>query len=776
MSKVKTLLAILLCGDLFFISAQEISLSGKVIEKQSREGISGVNVKMISGGLSTVSGPDGSFSIVSSSAANPLHSGKKAGSFIIKNNSLIFSSGLDDEHLRQVELFSINGKKIVTLLPDNPDNNRQMVSIPQLSPGLTCIRIITSRNTFTGTLFSTGMSVNFKSSRFSSCNSTPLIPSTKQTADIFQVSDTLIASKDGYLTGSFPLTGTTQQDIIIEMEKAGPYTEIHLLTDRIEVSGSGALVNGTEVTVTSSGTYHIDGVLTDGRIVVNTQDKNDVILVLKGVNIGNSSTSPLFVQKAENTIIELADGTENMLSDPQSYTLFFEEDEPDATIFSKDDLVFRGSGKLIVNASYKDAITGKDKLTISGGNFVINSADDGIRGKDKLVILGGTFDITAKGDGLKSSDSGDVSTGIVLIEGGDIKIKGDKDGIDAANYVEINGGKFDITTGGGSETVQSGEQYDSDISAKGIKAENNIIITDGTFSINSADDGIHSDQLAVIKGGKFTISTGDDGVHADSLLTIDNGEIEIVKCYEGLEGFAMVINDGKITVHAYDDGINVALKSSSENPGGGGQFGMESSSHDHLLQINGGHIVVYCTIGDCLDSNGDIEINGGVVILHGPDPELASVEGPFDVGFDFTNPDEYYVLVNGGYVLAAGSAANYQMAYPPTENSKQNCLVAAFNQTVDAGNPISLRKSSGETVFTFEPATNFQYVVFSSPDLTEGTYSFYYGGSVTGGAMEHGLYTGESYSPGTALSDNFQVSSSSRITSIGRKLSGGFGF
>ncbi|NLP03040.1 MAG: carbohydrate-binding domain-containing protein [Fibrobacter sp.] len=775
MRKITVCSAILLCGILFFTAAQQISLSGKIIDKQTREGISGVIVAMKSSGLSDVSGPDGSFALVTSSATNPFHPGKNTNPFVIKNNALVFSSGPDNEQLKRVELFSINGKKIFTLLPDNPDNSHQTVSIPQLSPGLTCIRIVTSRSTFTGTLFSTGTSVNFKNGMFSSGNSTLAVPHAKEVADIFQAFDTLIASKDGYLTGSFPVTGAFQQDIIIEMEKTGSYTEIHLLTDRIEVSGPGALVNGTEVTVMSSGTYHIDGPLTDGRIVVNTEDKNDVILVLKGVDIGNSSTSPLFVQKAKNTIVELAEGTENKFSDPQNYTLFFEDDEPKATIYSKDDLVFQGSGKLVINANYKDAIAGKDKLTIIGGNFVINSADDGIRGKDKLVIRGGTFDITARGDGLKSSDSGNVSTGIVLIEDGDIKIRSNGDGIDAANYVEINGGKFDIISGGGSDTFKDGKQYDSDVSAKGIKAENNIVITDGTFNINSADDGIHSDQLAVIKGGVFTISSGDDGIHTDSLLTIDNGEINIVRCYEGLEGFAMVINDGKITVNAYDDGINVALKSTSENPGGG-QFGIEPSSHDHLLQINGGYVVVYCTIGDCLDSNGDIEINGGVVILHGPDPKIgdARVEGPFDVGFDFSNPNEYYVLVNGGYVLAAGSAANYQMAYPPTQNSKQNCLVAAFNETVNVGTPISLRGSNGETVFTFEPATNYQYVVFSSPDLTAGTYTFYYGGSVSGGTKEHGIYKGESYSPGTALADNFQVSS--RITSIGRRLSSGFGF
>ncbi|HON10312.1 MAG TPA: hypothetical protein PLE24_05550, partial [Chitinispirillaceae bacterium] len=185
MRKITACSALLLCGILFFSSAQQISLAGKVIDKQTREGISGVNVSMKSGGLSTVSGSDGSFAIVSSSAANPFHPGKKANSFFIKNNALIFTSGPDNEQLQRVELFSINGKKIFTLLPDNPDNSHQTVSIPQLSPGLTCIRIVTSRNTFTGTLFSTGTSINFKKGMFSSDNSNQVMPHAKEVADIF---------------------------------------------------------------------------------------------------------------------------------------------------------------------------------------------------------------------------------------------------------------------------------------------------------------------------------------------------------------------------------------------------------------------------------------------------------------------------------------------------------------------------------------------------------------------------------------------------------------
>ena len=201
---------------------------------------------------------------------------------------------------------------------------------------------------------------------------------------------------------------------------------------------------------------------------------------------------------------------------------------------------------------------------------------------------------------------------------------------------------------------------------------------------------------------------------------------------------------------------------SSSSSGGGGRWGPGgvNNSPSHLLQINGGYLAVYSG-GDGLDANGNIEINGGITIVHGPEKGM---NGVFDIG----DGSGYYMVVNGGFLLAAGTA---DMAITPSTNSKQNCLIARLTSSQSAGTLINLQNSNGEILFTFSPAYKYQWVAFSSPDLINGTYNYYYGGSVSGGIKEDGLYEGEKYTPGTSISSNLSVSS--RITTVGGSGGGG---
>ena len=86
-------------------------------------------------------------------------------------------------------------------------------------------------------------------------------------------------------------------------------------------------------------------------------------------------------------------------------------------------------------------------------------------------------------------------------------------------FERINGGIFNIKT---FKDGSNATNFDKDLySAKGIKVSTNetteisMIITGGTFNLNTADDSVHSDGNITITGGTFQISSGDDGVHAD---------------------------------------------------------------------------------------------------------------------------------------------------------------------------------------------------------------------------------------------------------------------
>jgi hypothetical protein len=536
-------------------------------------------------------------------------------------------------------------------------------------------------------------------------------------------------------------------------------TRIALNGNSITVDGDGAMVVGSTVTITSAGTYDIHGSLADGQIIVDTQDEEVVRLVLNGVDIHSSTSAPICVMNAEEAVIVLADGTENDVSDGESYVFAnAEEDEPNAAIFSKDDLTIQGNGSLTVDGNYNDGIASKDSLAIAGGTITVRAVDDGIRGKDDLVVKDAYITITAQGDGLKADNDQDATRGYILVESGVLHITAGGDAIQGQTDVMITGGEFTLTAGGG-----SGSRISDDTSAKGIKAGVNVNIDGGTFHIDCADDAIHSNAHIVINGGTFVLASGDDGMHADATLTINDGIFDITDSYEGIESAVITINGGDIHITSWDDGINVSAGNDGSGTmlgpgqggrpgrGGGGGPGQDAfaySGNDYLY-INGGDIVVNAA-GDGIDVNGSIEMTDGWVIVNGPTQQM---NGALDCIGTFN--------IHGGFLVAVGSAG---MAETADASSTQHSLLLNLNGTVPAGDLLHIQSSDGVEVLTFASAKPYQSIALSSAELKDGvTYDVYYQGSSTG-TVEDGLYQGGTYAAGTHLG-SFTVSS--MVTRLG---------
>jgi hypothetical protein len=528
-------------------------------------------------------------------------------------------------------------------------------------------------------------------------------------------------------------------------EVAADYTWDSALEIPITLNGTAisentdsASISGSILTISSGGTYRLKGTLTNGQIHVNASDKGTVRIVLDGINITNSSTSPLYVEKAAKTVIVLADNSQNYVTDAASYVFpSADEDEPNAAIFSKDNLTIAGNGSLTVKGNYNDAIASKDGLVIKSGSITVTSVDDGIRGKDYLAVKGGTIKVTAAGDGLKSDNDEDATKGYIYVENGTVNITAGGDGFAAETDALIGDGTFSITSGGGSNATVSG-----DASAKGIKGVASVIIGGGTFTISSADDAIHSNSLVVVNSGTFTMASGDDGIHADSLLGINGGTITINKCYEGIESIALVINDGTIHVTSSDDGINGA--GGNDGSAAGGWGGTAPTAGNRYLAVNGGYIAVNAA-GDGIDVNGSIVMTGGTVLVHGP---TSNGNGPLDYDATFS--------VSGGTIVAAGSSG---MAMAPSKSSTQNSILVTFTSTKSAGTLFHIQASDGSDVLTFKSAKSYQSVAFCSPKLATGsTYDVYVGGN-SSGTVTDGVYEGGTYSSGTK-SVSFTVSGS----------------
>lgn len=534
-------------------------------------------------------------------------------------------------------------------------------------------------------------------------------------------------------------------------------TSIILKGTTIATDDSAVTISGSTATITTAGTYTLSGTLSDGQIIVNTEDEATVKLVLNGVDIHSSSSAPLYIANAAETVIVLADNSVNTISDSDSYVFTSaDEDEPNAALFSKGDLTIYGSGSLTVTGNYNDGIASKDGLIIASGTITVNAVDDGIRGKDYLVVKDGTITVTAQGDGLKSDNEEDTTKGYITIENGTFQIISGGDAIQAQTDVLISAGDFILTAGGGSNGVIA-----ADASAKGIKAVVNVNLDNGTFTVNTADDALHSNANLVINGGTFNLMTGDDGVHADAMLTINDGDIQITESYEGIESAVITINGGEIDLVASDDGLNVAGGNDGSGmmagPGRGGRQGQGgnpggesfAAATNQFLTINGGTIKVHAA-GDGIDVNGSVTMTGGLVIVNGPTEQM---NGALDYDGSFN--------ISGGFLVAAGSAG---MAQAPGNSSSQYSLLINFNSTLPAGTLIHIQNSDGENILTFAPDKSFQSVTFSSATLSHGeTYELYYGGSSSGSANA-GLYQDGTYTPGS-LYTSFTISGV--VTGIG---------
>ena len=105
---------------------------------------------------------------------------------------------------------------------------------------------------------------------------------------------------------------------------------------------------GNVVTINAPGTYELTGSLTNGQIIVDTLNKGDVFLVLAGINVHCENSAPIFCKQAKNLYVVLEKDTENYISDGKNYVFAPGQDEPDAALFSKDDLFIMGEGSLFL--------------------------------------------------------------------------------------------------------------------------------------------------------------------------------------------------------------------------------------------------------------------------------------------------------------------------------------------------------------------------------------------------------------------------------------------
>lgn len=560
---------------------------------------------------------------------------------------------------------------------------------------------------------------------------------------------------------------STDADMFTSRDEDASYDESSAV--KIELNGSSAKsssssveISDSTVTLTQEATYIVSGTLNDGMIVVDATDTAKIQIVLNGANITSNSSAPIYIKQANKVFVTLVG--DNSLANGGTFTAV-DENNIDAVVFSKQDLTFNGSGSLTVTSPVGHGIVAKDDLVITGGTYSIASASHGIDANNSVRIKNAVISSNSGKDGIHAENTDDTSKGFVYISSGTLDLDCEGDGISASSYLQIKDGIFNIVAGGGYEnatkkssdnygnfggkmpdgmqgengrpnnrmqgdgtnssadiknisaTASSEESNDSGTSMKGLKSTNSMMIENGTFEINSADDAIHSDISVFVKDGTFEISSGDDAIHAENNLKISNGTINISNSYEGLEAITIAVEGGNISLTASDDGLNAAGGNDESGMGGrdemfqnGGDMkgnGDLSSSSNGSVVISGGTLHIVAS-GDGIDSNGSIKISGGYTTVVGPTQgDTATLD--YDTEANIT----------GGTFVGTG-ASNMAQSF---SNSEQGVIaVSVDNQS--ANTKIVVKDENGNEIVSCTPELDFQILIVSSPEIESGeTYS-----------------------------------------------------
>lgn len=556
-------------------------------------------------------------------------------------------------------------------------------------------------------------------------------------------------------------------------------------------TSDGVTQSGSVYTITKAGEYTVAGLLSEGQLIVDAGDEDEVTIVLNGTSITCSSGSPIYVKNASEVKIKSEENSFNEVIDNRAEAT---EDSSDvagnAAIYATCDLKLVGKGALVVTANYNNGIQSKDDLSFKNVIVKVTAVNNAVKGNDAVDIESGNIiAISAKGDGIKTSNSSISNKGnqkgIVTITGGNIDIYAACDGIDASYGADISGDgnlniytdtyseySEEVTSSGSSSGTSSGLDSSANKSASAntvsyVAASDTIANAPGGFgggnmggmdgqnggnkaggdrlgmpgdfneSGNSSGQsystkGIKAESEINISGFTINISSTDDGIHANS----DSGVLETGEDGKG----TIVINGGSITISSGDDGMH-ADKQLDVNDG----YINVVTSYEGLeaitINLNGGKIYVYATDDGINACTGDgktspiVNVTGGYI-------DVTTTSGDTD-GIDSNGN---YVQT-GGFVLVKGGSSSGNVSGSidvdgtvtitggtcvalggVCETPINSANAYVLSSVSFSSGRYSLKDASGNEVISFTVDGSFSNGWICSDTLTTGTsYTLYRG-------------------------------------------------
>lgn len=274
--------------------------------------------------------------------------------------------------------------------------------------------------------------------------------------------------------------------------KSTPVTDtisIHLSDSGITVEGDtkGVVsVSDKTVTISASGSYKVDGSVTDGQILINvpdvTTDINSVDITMSDVTMTSSTGNPcIYTQSAAKTKI-IAEGT-NTLTDTSTTANL----TTSGVIYCESDLTItkKSTGTLNISSSMNVGMYSKDDISLNGGTVNINtdiektSDADAIKAKNTVSVDGATVNIESSADGIKSTKDW------VEVLSGSVNIKAGNDAIQGATSIDISGGTV-IASGDRGLSLDDGGKLNI-TSGEVLATSTDYQITDSTTSLATVD-------------------------------------------------------------------------------------------------------------------------------------------------------------------------------------------------------------------------------------------------------------------------------------------------
>lgn len=317
---------------------------------------------------------------------------------------------------------------------------------------------------------------------------------------------------------------TTDEDDLCDNYDAFD-AEITLEDDSTKVKGNTKAVSVKDncITISAGGTYRLSGRLTKGQVLVTGSEK--VKLYLDGVEITSPSGPALVCTNEKRTILSLAKGSQNTLTDSadNADTEINGCNVSACALFAQDKLTINGSGSLTVAGSSVDGIVCKDDLKLVNGTITVEAAQDGVKGKDCVAMFGADLNVTAGNDGIKSTESNDDTKGFLQLEQGSATVQAGGDCLQAETLVWIADGTYHLTSSGTAVNTETGEAN----SSKGIHCGGDVGIAGGKLTIDAAEDGVNCTGSLELQAGEVDVTSAEDGIQADGDLTVSGGTVTI---------------------------------------------------------------------------------------------------------------------------------------------------------------------------------------------------------------------------------------------------------